>query len=197
MPSLLSFTFNTDGVKIFKSAKSSSLWPIFVVINEIPKQFRFRKENIVLAGLWHGKEPDFSIFFKYFIEEVDDINKKGFSVTVNESLKLKFNVRATMLSTDTPAKSKVLNCLLFNGYYGCPYCLHPGQIDKQTMRYPYVKAIQQRSHATVLEDAMEAMELRTAGKSTVHCFYSMILMSLEGFQSITCTHAFTVLLVNC
>ena len=31
---LISLIFNTDGVKIYKSRKQSSLWPIPIVVNE-------------------------------------------------------------------------------------------------------------------------------------------------------------------
>lgn len=40
-PDLLSLTFNTDGVRTFKSKKASSFWPIQFVVNELPKQERF------------------------------------------------------------------------------------------------------------------------------------------------------------
>ena len=47
---VLSFTLNSDGVQ-FGSSSSLSLWPVYLVINEIPLHQRFAFENIIVAGL--------------------------------------------------------------------------------------------------------------------------------------------------
>lgn len=57
-PNLISLTFNTDGVNIYKSKRKSSLWPIQMVINELPKAERYKRENMILAGIWYGPDPD-------------------------------------------------------------------------------------------------------------------------------------------
>ena len=36
----LSFSFYTDGVNPFKSSKKQTMWPIFLMINELPPQLR-------------------------------------------------------------------------------------------------------------------------------------------------------------
>lgn len=61
-PDLLSLTFNTDGVRMFKSKRKSSLWPLLMVVNEVPKQHRFKRENMIVAGLWYGVDPDVYVF---------------------------------------------------------------------------------------------------------------------------------------
>ena len=38
-PNNVSFTINTDGAQVFKSS-SISLWPIWLVVNELPPQVR-------------------------------------------------------------------------------------------------------------------------------------------------------------
>ena len=52
-PQNLPFTWNTDGVPIFKSS-NFSLWPLYLVINELPPKKRFSKDNMILAGLLFG-----------------------------------------------------------------------------------------------------------------------------------------------
>lgn len=116
---------------------------------------------MILSGLWYGKDPDCSMFFKHFIDELEEINNEK-PLVVNDSND-RLNVRAIMLSADSPAKAKVLNCLSFNGYYSCPYCLHPGKIHSKTVRYPYMKSVTQRTHADVLADAMEIVHMRQNG----------------------------------
>ena len=47
----VTFILNTDGIQI--SLKSSiSIWPVYLVINEIPKHQRFSFQNVIIAGLF-------------------------------------------------------------------------------------------------------------------------------------------------
>lgn len=50
-PYNISFTWNTDGIPVFKSSKFS-LWPFYLIINELPYKQRILKENMILCGLW-------------------------------------------------------------------------------------------------------------------------------------------------
>jgi len=43
------FTLNTDGISPYKKSKLT-IWPVFLVINELPLEKRFSIDNIVLAG---------------------------------------------------------------------------------------------------------------------------------------------------
>ena len=49
----VSFSINTDGIPVFKSSKMA-LWPIFLMINELPFKQRKLPENMLQAGLWFG-----------------------------------------------------------------------------------------------------------------------------------------------
>ena len=65
-PDNISFTFNTDGAAVFKSSKVS-VWPIFLVINELPYKLRMKRENMILASLWFGSQkPAMGTFLKPF-----------------------------------------------------------------------------------------------------------------------------------
>ena len=57
-----SFTWNTDGVPLFRSSKFS-IWPFFLAINELPYNERYKKENVILAGLWFGPHKPVPNFF--------------------------------------------------------------------------------------------------------------------------------------
>lgn len=55
-----SYSFNTDGAQVFKSAKTS-VWPIHAMINELTPNVR--QKHMFLAGLWYGKrKPDMNLF---------------------------------------------------------------------------------------------------------------------------------------
>lgn len=55
-----SFLLNTDGVKLHNRSKNS-WWASWIVINELPLNVRYKKENIKLIHLWSGSsKPNLS-----------------------------------------------------------------------------------------------------------------------------------------
>jgi len=66
----ISFLFNTDGVPVFKSS-NVSVWPLFLVISELPHEKRMAKENMIFAGLRFGdKKSAMATFLKPLYEEL-------------------------------------------------------------------------------------------------------------------------------
>ena len=58
----ISFLWNTDGIPLLKSSKIS-IWPIFLVINELESKHRYKSENMLFAGIWYSsKNPEASFF---------------------------------------------------------------------------------------------------------------------------------------
>ena len=51
---VLSFTMNTDGVQIFESS-NESVWPIFLVMDQLYRKRRFVSHKICTFALWQGK----------------------------------------------------------------------------------------------------------------------------------------------
>lgn len=45
----LSFLINTDGISFCKKSKLA-IWPVYMVINELPLHLRYSIENVILAG---------------------------------------------------------------------------------------------------------------------------------------------------
>ncbi|XP_061183192.1 uncharacterized protein LOC133191454 [Saccostrea echinata] len=122
----LSFVLNTDGAPVFKSSKVS-IWPVFLVINELPFKIRMKKENMILAALWFGNEkPAMGTFLKplqkSFLALKDGI--KCFSPERGEFLSKCFLLAAT---ADLPARSLLCNSVQFNGKFGCWKCTQPGE----------------------------------------------------------------------
>ena len=63
-PDNISFLMNTDGVPVFKSSKVS-IWPLYLIINELSYGKRMAAENMIFAGLWFGeKKPAMWTFLK-------------------------------------------------------------------------------------------------------------------------------------
>ena len=58
---------NTDGVKVIQS-RNNTLWPVWIAVANLPPILRSAFKNIILAGLWFGKEkPQWTSFFKVIV----------------------------------------------------------------------------------------------------------------------------------
>lgn len=132
----VSFTFSVDGAVVHKSTKDKSLWPLQFIINEIDIEHRFKRENIFCSAISFGKTPKMEVFFKPFVEEIKRINAEGgiiFKSADGQTHTVK--ILPMIFTGDTPARGYVLNKVAFNGYMGCPYCMHEGTLVNRQIRY--------------------------------------------------------------
>lgn len=125
-PYNVSFTMNTDGVPIFKSSKFS-IWPVYLMINELPKKERKLTENMILCGLWFGEmKPFMPLFGKPLHETLKTLETSGIQIEINgRTEKCKGFLLCT--TADLPARSLLLNMNQFNGAYSCQKCKLEGQ----------------------------------------------------------------------
>lgn len=111
----LTVTVNTDGSPVFSSS-GVSIWPIQFTVNELPVSLRF--QHCTLAGLWFGKEhPDMTLFLAKFVEGINCMPPVLWEHAGNLHSSRAYVI---CLCVDAPARSAVQNCVLFNGYFGCP-----------------------------------------------------------------------------
>lgn len=112
----ISFTWNTDGVPLFKSSKTS-MWPLFLTINELPFAIRRNPENLLLVGLWIGpKKPEMLTFLDPFIEDLQTL-QDGIEIHAPINDLPMFKLRGYLIAgtADLPAKCTVHNMVQFNG----------------------------------------------------------------------------------
>ena len=119
----VSFTMNTDGVPVFKSSQTS-VWPIFLSINELPFGMRKQQENMLLCGLWFGKSKPNVRYFQPLHESLKTL-ERGIDIPVKDNI-IKVKGFLICLSCDIPARSLVLNTNQHNGEYSCIKCVQPG-----------------------------------------------------------------------
>ena len=133
-------------------------------------------------------------------------------------------VRCILLcgSFDAPAKCLFQNMSQFNGYYGCPFCLHPGETVKtsergHTMAYPFhvkghqneeggqgtdstARTFEKRTHDQTLQFAKEADQLKGSGepdsavKGVKGLMWSMLLPGFDIITGVTIDYMHCVLL---
>ncbi|KAH7978145.1 hypothetical protein HPB49_004611 [Dermacentor silvarum] len=171
-PDDLTLTINTDGSPVWKSSKTS-VWPLQFIVNELPPHLRFK--HPVLAGLWFGrKHPEMQLFLEEFVNEVNSTGvvkwtHKG-NIYVSKPYVLCFSV-------DAPARASVQNMVTFNGYFGCTWCLNPGEHREGSMRYTMVSPMEQRTSDRVKSE----MHLASRLKDTINGLKGpSALMNLKG-----------------
>lgn len=122
----ISLQWNADGVQTFKSSKVS-MCPLQVSINEL--NYRVRKENILLVGIWAATEkPDLNLFLKPFIDELKDLHANGFEcLPPNFDEPITIKVHTILAPVDSVERCALQNIHQFNGRYGCSLCLNPGE----------------------------------------------------------------------
>ncbi|KAM7281652.1 uncharacterized protein ISCGN_006027 [Ixodes scapularis] len=123
----LTLTVDTDGSPVFTSS-GASVWPIQFTVNELPVPQRFQVS--VLAGLWFGKgHPNMTLFFGKFVEGVKSMQPVPWQ---HEGTQHSSRAYILCCCVDAPASASVQNMVLFNGYYGCPWCLIKGDYVDST-----------------------------------------------------------------
>ena len=168
-PDNISFTFNTDGAAVFKSS-NVSVWPLFLVINELPYKLRMKKDNMILAGLWFGnKKPSMATYMKPFQESFDKLAE---GCTFYSPERGEFECKAFLLcgTADLPARCILCNSVQFNGSFSCWKCLQKGETAKVGKGHCHVFPYKDdspktpvRTKESVLNDSQKAMDLHESG----------------------------------
>ena len=153
----ITLTLNTDGANVFKS-NHKSLWPVQVVINELPTYKRFREQNVLVPLLWYGKgSPPMNVFLTPLIKQINETQTDLIHID-----NLQFKLFVTVGSFDSPAKCKVQNMKQFNGYFGCGHCLHPGDVVNRTIKYKHRDHLQLRDPADSLGHISDSIKSKVA-----------------------------------
>ena len=76
-PNNLTFSWNNDGVPLFKSSNFGS-WPFFLSINELPPGKRFLWDYQILGGLWFGpSKPFMNKFLNPLYKKISKLETEG------------------------------------------------------------------------------------------------------------------------
>lgn len=165
-PENISFVFNTDGASVFKG-NNTSIWPVLMTINELPYKVRMMRENMILAGLWFGKQkPSMSTFLKPFKQTMLEFYK---GIEIISADRGSFVCRGFLLAgtADLPARTLICNPVQYNGSFGCWKCLHKGKTAKvgkgHTHVFPFCHDDPKgppRTKENVVQDAQEIVQLK-------------------------------------
>lgn len=155
----VSMTFNTDKASPFKSAPSS-VWPIYLMVNEIPPQDRLN--SLIPCGLWFNrKKPNMMIFLDPFVDMMNNKVSKGIRCSIKGEERI---IKGYTLigCVDTVARAPMQGIKQFNGKFGCNWCLHPGKWAG-SMKYPVhgddiPSDIPERDRQSIIEEILKSTE---------------------------------------
>ena len=72
-PYNISFIYNTDGVNKYSSSSSGHLWPLHLMINELPKDHRFRRKFVIPAYIYCDKhDPNMLTFLNPLVVKLNN-----------------------------------------------------------------------------------------------------------------------------
>lgn len=183
----LTLSLFIDGIPLYKSS-SVSLWPVYLLINEIPPQQRFRKKNMVLWGVWQGVgKPNMNMFLRPLVMDLIELFTNGVTISItSENQVNEINVKAMLVvaTMDLQARAYVTNMTQHNGDHGCLYCMESGQIVPSGKAY--CRAYIQRDETPILRtDEMaraSAVQARQTGKRIDGFFGESVLLYLPYFS---------------
>ena len=133
----ITFTWNADGIQVFKS-NSYSLWPFYLVVNELPPEMRFLSENLIIAGLWGSIEKPYPNVYLLPIYQELEVLKEGVDIECfGEEGTRKVSATVICGSCDAPARACFMNMKLHSGFYSCPVCLIRGTKPGETTVFPF------------------------------------------------------------
>ena len=125
LPNNLCLGLNIDWFRLYEHSPYSA-GAIYLVVLNLPRNERFKEENVILAGIIPGPhEPknDINTFLSPLVDDIIELYD-GISFENPSSLLGSTFIRATLafIICDLPATRKVCGFANFNGNYGCSKC---------------------------------------------------------------------------
>lgn len=119
----ITLSVNYDGAPVTMSSKTKIV-PILCSVNEFPAANR--QNDLLVAAIWCGdKEPDPQVLFQPTVSELSQLGEQGFRWSHSGS-EYRSRVFPLCFCVDSKARGPLINMIEFSGYYGCPWCYHPG-----------------------------------------------------------------------
>lgn len=122
----LSGQLYADGAALYVSA-NVSVWPVFVNINELPYEDRFKKQNILLPVLWCGPtKPPINLLLSAAFPDLQAL-ANGVKLEAKNVGEKEVKLIIISATGDTPARGMMLNMCQFNGANSCQCCEQSGE----------------------------------------------------------------------
>ena len=189
----LAFMISVDWFQPFKHC-TYSIGAIYLVIVNLPRNERYKRENVILAGLIPPLETEPNTLNSFLSPLVSDLKElwKGVRLYTSESPRYKVLVRGALIcaACDIPAARKLCGFKAHNANRGCSKCFKwfSGPVtnkdysgfDREKWLLRDITA--HRQYAAQIKEAKTAQE--KSSLETQHGIYYSILLKLDYFNPI-------------
>lgn len=168
------FSINVDWFQPFKHTEYS-VGAIYVTIQNLPREKRYKEENFILVGLIPGpKEPSLSIdsYLQPFIDELKSIYSEGLVVSTPQRTHVTIRIAVSCICCDIPATRKVSGFLSHNAKLGCNKCYKEFGISESY------------TSAGTSEYDRASWKLRTAEEHHLHCKEILSQVTKSGIWAV-------------
>jgi hypothetical protein len=131
---IITFTLSSDGVLIKRTSRS--LWITCACINELPRNKRFKINNILICSISTGgekpKKNEYHIILQDVVKELKFLENYGFVIVlpsnnkINQNRYTHFHAYSIAAVCDKPAVSLNMNIKDSTGYFSCGWCYITG-----------------------------------------------------------------------
>ena len=183
----ISFTINTDGVNKYSSSRAGHLWPVYIMINELPKEHRFKRKFLIPAYIYCDKQdPNMLTFLNPLIEKLNSLNDRG--IHVPDSAHGDINVRCMLFvaTADLPARADLMNMKRFNGKCACHLCKSEGKgygPNNIHRCWPFQQNLERRTHEDQLTYASKATQRKAVMGVKGHSIFAKLLYPFDLIRS--------------
>ena len=122
------FMMNCDWFQPFKRRHDFSVGVIYLVLMNLPRQERFKRENIFLVGIIPNLKKEPQSLNNFLVPIVDELKAlwRGIRLLTSESSLFPLTFRAALLcaSSDIPASRKLCGFLSHSAKLGCSRCFN-------------------------------------------------------------------------
>ena len=161
-PYNISCTINTDGVNKYSSSMAGHLWPVYLMINELPKEHRFKKKFVIPAYIYCDKhDPNMLTFLNPLVEKLNHFYESGIEVPCSPDGDITVRCMLFVATADLPARAALMNMKQFNGKYACHLCKAEGTAYGQHnihRCWPYYQNPEKRTHQDQIKFAKRATQ---------------------------------------
>ena len=117
-------TLNVDWFQPFQRGTCYSTGAIYLTVQNLPRQERYRAENLLLVGILPGPSEPNLIMNSYLTPMVEELLKlwQGVVVPIHGQINIRLRAAISCVACDMPASRKVSGFLHHSATFGCTKC---------------------------------------------------------------------------
>lgn len=146
----------------YSSSTAGRLWPVYLMINELPKEHRFRKKFIIPAYIFCDKhDPNMLTYLNPLVEKLNSFYEMGIHVPGSGDGNITIRCMLFVATADLPARAALMNMKQFNGKCSYHLCKSKGTTYEQHNIHKYWLFKQnhkKRTHQDQINFAMKATQ---------------------------------------